>query len=140
MDLVAAVVRALRNSRGHTQREVAESVGVSLSTYKRLERGTYLVSGYDLQRLGRHFRIDANLLVFGFTLISDPGIGADLDVQRWQRIVYQLRALPVSAQNAILSLVSDLYTLNRRDGGPSARRAALDAERRLVDALQKRTG
>ena len=135
MTLLASIVKTLRLSRNETQRTVAEAVGLSLPSYKRLEAGDYLASGYDLQRLTRHFRLDANLLVLGFTLIASPGMGAEYATQRWQRLVYRLRALDYATQQALTELVVDLYHEHLAAGGMPAEQAALDAEQRLIEAL-----
>lgn len=137
MALLGAIVKALRKSRKEPQRITAEAIGLSLVSYKRLEAGDYLASGYDLQRLVRHFRLDANLLVLGFTLIASPGIGAEYAAQRWQRLVYRLRALDYITQNALTELTVDLYQLHLDTGGEPAEQAALEAEQRLIDALQQ---
>lgn len=134
MDMVAAVVRGLRAQAGQGVRETADALGMSLSSYKRLERAQYLPSGADLQRMGRHWGLDANLLVFGFTLIGDETLGAGV-VRRWQRLVYRLRALDLQTQTALGELVADLYQLHLERGGISAERAARLAQRRLQQVL-----
>lgn len=139
MALLAAILRNLRAQKRERQIDTARAIGLSQSTYKRLERGDYLASGYDLQRIGRHFGLDANLLVFGFTLVGDPDVGPRQQVRRMQRLFYRLRALEPIAQDALTQLVVDLYRLQRLAGGTSAEVAAKEAEQRLIDTLNSLT-
>ena len=138
MAMVSALVRALREQVGQGVKETADAVGLSLSSYKRLERGAYLPSGADLQRLGRHFGLDANLLVFGFTLVGARDVGKPEHqqvVRRWQRLVYRLRALDLQTQQALGELVADLYALHVERGGMTAEQAARLAQQRLQELL-----
>lgn len=134
MAMVSVVVARLRRESGLGVAATARALGLSLSSYKRLERGDYMPSGADLQRLGRHFGLDANLLVFGFTLIGGEHIGAPV-VRRWQRLVYRLRALDLQTQAALGELVADLYELHLARGGITAERAARRAQQLLQEVL-----
>ena len=134
MTMVSALVHTLREQAGQGVKETADAVALSLSSYKRLERGEYLPSGADLQRIGRHFGLDANLLVFGFTLVGSRDLGQQV-VRRWQRLVYRLRALDLQTQAALGELVADLYALHVERGGITSEQAALLAQQRLQELL-----
>ncbi|WP_445362033.1 helix-turn-helix domain-containing protein (plasmid) [Microbulbifer sp. ANSA003] len=135
METLAALARALRRDAGRGVTETARLLSVSLSTYKRWERGQYLPSGLDLQRIGRLYGLDANLLVYGVSIIGSA-LSSEAKVARpLQRLLWRLRALDLQSQAAVGELVKDLYEINIKSGGITAEEAAADAQRLLGELL-----
>ncbi|GAA5443135.1 hypothetical protein Misp06_01311 [Microbulbifer sp. NBRC 101763] len=136
MEMLAAIAKSLRLDAGQGITATARALGMSLSSYKRLERSEYLANGADLQQLGRLYGLDANLLVYGVTLVGQPLSGEAKLARTWQRLLYRLRALDIQTQGAVGELVADLYQLHLKRGGAPAEIAIARDQRRLQALLK----
>ncbi|WP_152455247.1 helix-turn-helix domain-containing protein [Microbulbifer sp. THAF38] len=136
MEMLASIVKSLRLDAGRGTTATARALGMSLSSYKRLERCEYLANGADLQKLGRLYGLDANLLVYGVSLVGEPLSGEEKLARTWQRILYRLRALDLQTQGAVGELVADLYRLHRKRGGVPAEIALAKDQRHLQELLK----
>ncbi|WP_444905299.1 helix-turn-helix domain-containing protein (plasmid) [Microbulbifer sp. CnH-101-E] len=135
METLAALARALRRDSGRGVKETAGLLGVTLSSYKRWERGEYLPSGLDLQRIGRLYGLDANLLVYGVSFLGEPLSSEAKTARLLQRLLWRLRALDLQSQAAVGEFVRDLYEIQLKSGGISAEDAAEKAQRQLAELL-----
>ncbi|WP_444919337.1 helix-turn-helix domain-containing protein (plasmid) [Microbulbifer sp. CnH-101-G] len=137
METLAALAQALRRDSGRGVAETARLLNMSLSSYKRWERAEYLPSGLDLQRIGRLYGLDANLLVYGVSIIGDPLSLKAKSSRPLQRLMWRLRALDLQSQASVGEFVKDLYEIQLKRGGTTAEDAAEKAQRQLVEILEE---
>lgn len=71
-------LRKLRETRGLTQRDLADRVEIELVQISRYERGQYLPNAETLVSLGRALRVDLNFLLLGEA--SDASPKTDLEI------------------------------------------------------------
>jgi transcriptional regulator with XRE-family HTH domain len=105
---MAARARAARAYAGHEQKEVAEALGISVQTYKRIEAGQRDLTDEEAQRLAAKCTVPAAFMQSGFDRLFD---GADVEgaVERVNRQIRELwqEGLPASPNGEVQRRVAD---------------------------------
>lgn len=133
--LIGRITRQLRAREGWTQVHAAGVLGLSLSSYKRLELGQYMPSGADLRRMAVVYRVDSNLLLHGVALTGEGDTPAEHASVTLRRGFNRFSVLERQQQAGVVQLVEDLYEIARKRGGPSAEEFEEEVRARLLWVL-----
>jgi len=94
-------VRHLRKKLGMVQEEFGESLGVSLATVNRLERGHFKPSAEFLAKLAVTYQCDIGWLLTGQELGRDSSVSSDTDLVRDPYMCDQIKAQREGLQEII---------------------------------------
>lgn len=81
----AARIRAVRSYKNLTQNELAERLGVSLATMKRIESGTRPISTDELLAVGEACNAPPDFMLHGYEAITKPGAHMDMPIDCLRR-------------------------------------------------------
>jgi transcriptional regulator with XRE-family HTH domain len=115
METLGQRVRRVREERGMSQREVADAVGVSQSTYSDLERGE--TAGKSLAMLGRiasYLSVDADFLLGTEEVEKKRATLAGLTPLE-RELLTVLRGLRASRRRTLLSVARSLQEEERQE-------------------------
>lgn len=85
------------------QKEAADSLGMSVNTYRNWEQGNNEPNSFDLVRLARLFKTSTDFLLNSPYSTSD-GLGLD---ESEQRLISAFRGLDPSKQETVINFVND---------------------------------
>ncbi|WP_444886026.1 helix-turn-helix domain-containing protein [Microbulbifer sp. PSTR4-B] len=129
--LIAKVAGDLRRREGWTKAHAAHALGITYSSYKRLEQGDYMPSGAELRRMAVTYQVDANLLLHGIALTGENFTPIEQASANLRAVFNRFVVLDRQQRAAVAQLVGDLYELAHAEGRTSEQQTAAQLRARL---------